>query len=522
MIYRVLPGLLACLLFSAPAVASELVLESSRNTDAGALFQRIEERARALAAERFQAPAVTVPEALATIDYQQYRAIRFKPEQALWRGQSLFEIQLFHPGFLYQEPVQINLVEDNRAVQLPFRRELFRYDGPAAPLADIASEELGYAGFRVHYPLNTAEHKDEFLVFQGASYFRLVGPGQSYGISARGLAIDTAEPRGEEFPVFREFWLFRPQPEEPRLRLFALLDSPSVAGAYWIEIAPGAPTSMRVDARLFARKDIGKLGIAPLTSMFHHGENSTRFVDDFRPEVHDSDGLQVLTGEGEWIWRPLGNPGLLRVTSMQDSSPAGFGLLQRDRRFEHYQDLEAAYERRPGLWVTPEHDWGKGRVELVEIPTDSEVNDNIVAYWVPDAPMKAGESRRFAYQLRTVEKTVPDHALAAVLRTRIGWAAVPGEPDPPPRSVRQFVVDFRGGELPSLAAQAPLRPVLSHPVGEVRDLHVRQLPDGNTWRVSFKLDPQEHDVVDMRLHLALKDQRLSEVWSYLWAADAME
>lgn len=522
MIFRVLSGLTACLLLVTQVGASELVLESSRNIDAGALFQRIEERARAMAGERFQPADATVPEALRTIDYQQYRAIRFDPRQALWRGQSLFEIQLFHAGFLYQQPVRLNLVEDNRVTELPFRRELFRYDGPAAELSKVTSDNIGYAGFRVHYPLNTAEHNDEFLVFQGASYFRLVGPGQAYGLSARGLAVDTAEPRGEEFPIFREFWLFRPQPEEPRLRIFALLDSPSVAGAYWIEVAPGAPTGMRVDARLFARKDIGKLGIAPLTSMFHHGENATRFVDDFRPEVHDSDGLQILTGKGEWIWRPLNNPRALRVSAMLDDNPAGFGLLQRDRRFDHYQDLEAAYQRRPGIWITPEHNWGAGRVELVEIPTDSEVNDNIVAYWVPETPLKAGESRRFAYQLRTVDTAVPEHALAAVWRTRIGWAAVPGEAHPPPRAVRQFVVDFQGGELPSLGARAPIKPVLSHPVGEVRDLHVHQLPDGKTWRVSFKLDPQGHDVVDMRLHLALRDQRLSEVWSYLWAADAVE
>ncbi len=522
MIRHVMIGLLCSLLLVTQGWAEDMVRASNRNVDTGALFQRVEERARELAQEDFKPAATDMPESLANMDYQQYRSIRFRPEQALWHDQALFEVQLFHPGFLYREPVRVNVVAENKVAALPFERARFRYDGKAAVLADEAPETLGYAGFRVHYPLNTEDYKDEFLVFQGASYFRLVGPGQAYGLSARGLAVDTAAPQGEEFPAFREFWLVQPRADDTRLIIFALLDSPSVTGAYWFEIQPGAPTGMRVDARLFARRDIAKLGIAPLTSMFHHGENGTRFVDDFRPEVHDSDGLQVLTGQNEWIWRPLNNPRTLRVTSMMDENPRGFGLLQRDRRFDHYQDMEAAYERRPGLWVIPEGDWGKGRVELVEIPTDSEVNDNIVSYWVPDAPMKAGESRRYAYRLRSVDAQVAEHALGSVLRTRIGWGAVPGQPDPPPRSVRQFVVDFRGGELASLSPDTPLDAELSHAVGKVRDLHVQRLPDGKTWRAIFKLDPQDSDVVDMRLYLSLRGQRLTEVWSYLWSPDAVD
>jgi periplasmic glucans biosynthesis protein len=522
MIRHIMTGLLCCLLWTTQAWAEDMVRASNRNVDIGALFQRVEERARELAQEDFKPASTDMPDVLANMDYQQYRSIRFRPEQSLWHDQALFEVQLFHPGFLYREPVRINIVEENKVAVLPFERTRFRYDGKAAVLADEAPETLGYAGFRVHYPLNTEEYKDEFLVFQGASYFRLVGPGQAYGLSARGLAVDTAAPQGEEFPAFREFWLVRPRADETRLIIFALLDSPSVTGAYWFEVQPGAPTGMRVDARLFARKDIAKLGIAPLTSMFHHGENRTRFVDDFRPEVHDSDGLQMLTGQNEWIWRPLNNPRTLRVTAMMDENPRGFGLLQRDRRFDHYQDMEAAYERRPGLWVIPEGDWGKGRVELVEIPTDSEVNDNIVSYWVPEAPMKAGESRRYAYHLRSVDAQVAEHALGSVLRTRIGWGAVPGQSDPPPRSVRQFVVDFRGGELASLSPDAPLEAELAHAVGKVRDLHVQRLPDGKTWRAIFKLDPQDSDVVDMRLYLSLRGQRLTEVWSYLWSPDAVD
>src|SRR5690606_26373464 len=301
--------------------------------------------------------------------------------------------------------------------------------------------------------------------FQGASYFRMVGPGQFYGVSGRGLAIDTAEASGEEFPVFREFWLVQPQPGQTHLVLYALLDSPSISGAYRFEVTPGAPTEMLVEARLFARKDIKKLGVAPLTSMYHHGENKVRFVDDFRPEVHDSDGLLVATANGEWVWRPLSNHLALRISSLSDENPHGFGLLQRVREFNSYMDQEAKYQLRPSIWVTPVGDWGKGRVELVEIPTDTEVNDNIVAYWVPEQSMKAGETRRYSYRLRSFDNNLPEQIGAKVLRTRIGWGAIPGHSNPPPHSKRQFIIDFAGGELENLPADAPLEAQMANTSG---------------------------------------------------------
>ena len=487
-----------------------------------ALFNAIEARAKALAQNNFKPIDAQIPAELANMSYDQYRSILFRPEASLWRGESLFEIQLFHPGFLYREPVVLHMASSEGEPSLKFKQDFFNYVGQAEALAGKAPENIGFAGFRVHYPLNTNEYKDEFLVFQGASYFRLVGPGQVYGLSARGLAIDTAESSGEEFPVFREFWLIKPAPDETRLVLYALLDSPSVTGAYRFEVTPGAPTEMNVEARLFARRDIKKLGVAPLTSMFHHGENTTRFVDDFRPEVHDSDGLLIAAANGEWIWRPLSNHRALRVSSLVDENPRGFGLLQRDRDFNHYLDMEADYELRPSLWVMPQGNWGKGRVELVEIPTDSEVNDNIVAYWVPEQAFKAGESRRFSYRLRTFDQHLAEQGGARVLRTRIGWGAVPGQSNPPPRSKRQFIVDFAGGELENLSADVPLEAELQKNSGTITDLMVMRLPDQKTWRVSFKLEPEGNNLVDMRMFIKLRDQRLTEVWSYVWYPDAVQ
>src|SRR5690554_355740 len=487
-----------------------------------ALFDAIEARAKALAASDFKPVQANIPGELANMNYEQYRAIRFRPEASLWRGESLFEIQLFHPGFLYREPVVLHMATPSGDPSLKFSQNFFNYDGPAANLAGKAPENIGFAGFRVHYPLNTNEYKDEFLVFQGASYFRLVGPGQIYGLSARGLAIDTAESSGEEFPVFREFWLVKPEPEQTHLVIYALLDSPSVTGAFLFDVYPGAPTEMNVEARLVARRDINKLGIAPLTSMFHHGENKVTHVDDFRPEIHDSDGLLVASANGEWTWRPLSNHRALRVSSLANENPRGFGLLQRDREFNHYMDMEAIYERRPSLWITPIGDWGKGRVELVEIPTDSEVNDNIVAYWVPEQPMKAGEARRFSYQLRSFNAHLQEQPGAKVVRTMIGWGAVPGQTNPPPRSKRQFVIDFEGGELPTLSPNVPLEADLEKNSGTVTDLTVMRLPDQKTWRVSFKLEPEGNNLVDMRLSIKLRGKRLSEVWSYVWYPDAVQ
>ncbi|MFC3115791.1 glucan biosynthesis protein [Cellvibrio fontiphilus] len=497
----------------APAAASDIVKPD--------LFDAIAERAKKLAKREYKPIEANIPDALAKMDYDQYRSIRFRPEAALWHKESLFELQLFHPGFLYREPIVLHMANDAPDSFVQFKQDFFSYDGPAAPLAGIAPNNIGFAGFRIHYPLNSNEYKDEFVVFQGASYFRMVGPGLAYGLSARGLAIDTAEPKGEEFPVFREFWLIKPAPEDTRMVIYALLDSPSISGAYRFEIIPGAPTEMAVEARLFARKDILKVGIAPLTSMYMWGENHTRFVDDFRPEVHDSDGLLMAASNGEWIWRPISNHRQLRVSSMLDENPRGFGLLQRDRDFDHYMDMEARYEKRPSMWIMPEGDWGKGRAELVEIPSDSETNDNVVAYWVPAKAMKAGSSATYKYRLRSFDDHLAENTGAKVIRTRIGWGANPGQANPPPVSKRKFVIDFRGGELDNLSADAPLIAEMQQSSGAISELSVRQLPDGRTWRASFKLEPDGNNVADMRLFLKLRDQRLSEVWSYVWYPDAI-
>lgn len=481
------------------------------------LFDQVAEKARSLAGKAYVPPdGAAVPEVLKKLSYDRFRDIRFDKRHALWGGEGLFSVEFFHLGFLYREPVRIHEVVEGRAQPITFDPRRFDY-GKNAKLPSRLSPDLGFAGFRIHFPINNAEYRDEVIAFLGASYFRMVGRNQSYGLSARGLAIDTALPEGEEFPRFREFWLVRPARGDTTLRFYALLDSESVTGAYRFELTPGTQTVLDVRMRLFAREDVGRLGIAPLTSMFLHGQNRSRPFDDYRPQVHDSDGLLVETGADEWIWRPLSNGKHLRVSSLMDAGPKGFGLAQRERRFGDYQDLEARYETRPGKWVQAQGgDWGKGAVALVEIPSEEETVDNIVAFWMPEQPFKAGEQRNYGYRLQTFGSRLDGERLASVQGTRIGWGATPGVEKKPPRSLRQFIVDFSGEELNSLDASQPVEARLGTSSGEISDVTVKKLPDNLGWRVAFKLKPQGKDAADMRLHLNLQDRVLSETWSYVW------
>ncbi|MFO8151913.1 glucan biosynthesis protein [Thioalkalivibrio sp.] len=489
---------------------------------AESLFEQVTELAAARSKSAFEPPVSGLPEALRDISYDQYRAIRFRPEQALWRGETRFEVQFFHPGFLFPYPVRLNTLESGVISPIAFRQDLFRYDAEAAALEGKGEGGNGFAGFRLHYPLNTDGHKDEVMVFLGASYFRLVGPGQVYGLSTRGLAIDTASPEGEEFPAFREFWLVRPGPEADRVTILALLDSPSVSGAYRFDLTAGEEVAVDVEKYLFARTDVGKLGVAPLTSMYHFGATSERSYDDFRPRVHDSEGLQVLTGAGEWIWRPLANPRAVRGTSLRDRDPGGFGLVQRNREFADYLDMEAEYHRRPSQWVTPMGgDWGAGGVELVEIPAPDETIDNIVAFWVGDRPFSAGERRHYRYRLTVFDDTPPGDPPARVVRTRSGWGAVPGAADPPPRSLRRYIVDFAGGALEGLGPDAAVGVQLDTSAGRLDDVHVRRLPDGEGWRATFLLDPAGGRAADLRLLLTLDGAPVTETWNHVWYPDEL-
>lgn len=478
-------------------------------------FNDVARRAQVLADKAYEKPDDKLPKELADLGYDQYREIRFQSDRALWRKAKLpFELQFFHPGLYYNQAVKINLVTGQGVTPFRFNPDYFDYGKNSIDRGKLRDQ--GYAGFRAHYPLNAKHYKDELVVFLGASYFRALGRGQRYGLSARALAVDTGLMSGEEFPHFSEFWVQAPRAQDQELLIYALLDSKRVTGAYQFRIKPGDTTQMDVKSRIYLREAVGKLGLAPLTSMYFFGENQPSQTADYRPEVHDSDGLLVQTDK-EWLWRPLANPRRLLITSFGAVSPRGYGLMQRDRDFRHYEDLEARYEQRPSAWVQPKGKWGPGRVELVQIPTPDETNDNVVAYWVPDQLPGPGKPFDLEYSLywQKNHETQPQ-GLAHVVQSRLGHGLRRGADD----SI-QFHVDFEGGALPDLPARTKL--IAGVWVGDNGELLERQSYRNDVtggWRVSLRVKRQDPEKpVELRAVLRNDKDTVSETWSYILPAE---
>jgi glucans biosynthesis protein len=503
-----LSGPLARALFAQGAAPASALVPALRFDDERAFSPAlVRQRARELSAKPYVPPAAAVPKAIRELSYDQLRDIRYRPEASLWRGAPLgVEARFFHLGHVFHVPVRINVVADGRARHLIFSPELFEY-GPLVPKG-LPTNDIGFAGLRVHGPLNSPDVLDEIVVFLGASYFRALGRGQVYGLSARGLAIATASPDGEEFPAFREFWIERPRGDAPSVVVHALLDSPSTTGAYRFTVRPGDTTMIDVEASLYPRVDIETAGLAPLTSMFLFAPHDRLGVDDFRPSVHDSDGLLMWNGQGEWLWRPLNNPETLQVSVFVDEQLHGFGLMQRARRFEDFQDLEARYERRPSLWVEPIGDWGPGSVVLVEIPAREEIHDNIVAFWRPQQPLRAGADVQLAYRLHWGAGVPLDNGLARVARTMVGRGME--------KDFRLAVIDFVGGGLPDIDLGA-LRADVSASAGRLSAPVVQHNPQTGGVRVSFRFSAQRADAIDLRCVLVAGDARVSEVWIQRWS-----
>lgn len=483
---------------------------------AGFGFEDVDRRAAALAARAYQAPKADLPQALRALSYDQYRDIRFRNERSLWRAEKLpFEVAFFHRGGQFDAAVRVSEVVGGELQRpLAFRAEDFDYG--ANPIDRARLGNIGYAGLRVHFNVNNPRYKDEVMVFLGASYFRALGREQRYGLSARGLAIDTGLASGEEFPRFVEFWLERPAPDARQLTIYALLDSRSMAGAYRFVLRPGVDTAISVKARLYARRNIAKLGAAPLTSMFLFGENQRAAVDDYRPEVHDSDGLSIQAGTGEWIWRPLVNPKRLLVTAFTFSNPLGFGLQQRDRNFASYEDLEARYELRPSVWVKPLKPFGAGRVELVQIPSTFEYNDNVVAFWTPRDPPQAGRAFDLEYQLLW-EKNAPVRPPSSwVTQTRRG----PGYTRRPEATI-DFHIDFEGPALKKLTPRSRLEAVFSADAnGEIVESTIQRNPVNEGARVSLRVKRLDSGKpVELRGFLRDEGETHSETWAYILPAD---
>lgn len=475
-------------------------------------------KARELAASGYKEPPSRLPGALRQLPFADYQKLRFREDQAHWRdGKTPFQLYFFHQGMHFDLPVKINQITARGVEEIRYDPAMFDLSEVDVDPAEL--QDLGFAGFKVVHPLNEAGRYDEVMSVLGASYFRIVGKGQVYGLSARGLAIDTALPPGEEFPRFTEFWIEQPQPDRRTLVIYALLDSPRATGAYRMELRPGRDSVLDVEARVYLREPVEKLGLAPLTSMYLFGSNQPSPRPNYRPQLHDSDGLAIHAGNGEWLWRPLNNPQRLNVSSYRIENPRGFGLMQRGRDFSQYQDLDDRYELRPSGWVETRGDWGSGHVELVEIPTPDETNDNIVALWRPDHLPAAGEALEFGYRLHFSRDDAKLHAgdLAWVAQTRLSEGDVKQanlirQPD----GSTAVLVDFVG---PTLAERDPARvPAVQTSVdanAELVENSLRYNPVSKGWRLMLRVrvkDPAQP--VEMRAALVEDGKPLSETWSY--------
>ncbi|MDU9022395.1 glucan biosynthesis protein D [Pseudomonas corrugata] len=518
MAFAAYTGLSASGLMAARAWAAD------RTADGEALpfdFKNLKDQAKRLAGQRYVDTKQVLPETLAMMSPLQFNAIRYDANHSLWNeldGQ--LDVQFFHVGMGFKQPVRMHSVNPKTrlAREVHFRPELFNYEKTTVNTAQLTGD-LGFSGFRAFKAPELDRH--DIVSFLGASYFRAVDASGQYGLSARGLAIDTYAKHREEFPDFTQFWFETPDKNSTRFVVYALLDSPSATGAYRFDI-DCQPTRvvMEVDAHINARTAIEQLGIAPMTSMFSCGTVERRMCDTIHPQIHDSDRLAMWRGNGEWVCRPLNNPATLQFNAFADNNPKGFGLVQTDHSFESYQDTVDWYSKRPSLWVEPTTAWGEGSVDLLEIPTTGETLDNIVAFWSPKKPVAAGDSLNYGYKLYWSALPPVSTELAQVHASRSGmggfiegWA--PGEHYPTVWA-RRFAVDFSGGGIDQLPPGTGIEPVVTCSHGEVKDFNVLVVDAIKGYRITFDWYPTDDrvDPVEMRLFIRSKDRTLSETWLY--------
>lgn len=474
-------------------------------------FAQVRDQAQALARQPFQERTNHAPASLRNLNYVQSQAIQFRHGHGLWAREGLpFQIEFFLPGFGHTDTVVINEVSEHGVRRIPVSPDLFDFGTNRVDLPP----DMDYAGFRIMHPVGGFGEVASFL---GASYFRMVGRGETFGASARGLALNTVLLGHEEFPFFRELWLGKPRAQDRAMIVWALLDSPSVAGAFEFNITPGLATIAQTRAVFFPRRQVQQFGIAPVTSMFLYDENSHPPFGDFRPEVHDSDGLLMENGKGQVLWRPLESGKMMRVNSYQDVNPKGFGLMQRERDFEKYQDLVAQFELRPSVWVRPEGDWGEGAVELVQLPTNIEYTDNVSAFWVPAKPPQPGQALAVEYQVQWLTNEVVAPSLGHVRATRIGTVSTAGsdkDQDKPPNL--RFVIDFDGAAMQALSAREQIDAEFQYGAGVkfIADTVTKNEING-TWRLVIEI-ARPDKAVDLQARLMRHDRPITETWMFTW------
>jgi len=464
----------------------------------------VTDAARNLSKQPFKPLSADIPEVFRDLGYDQYAAIRERPGTAIWAPDNTgFAIEPLHRGFIFSTPLEINLVAEGKARRVIYDPAMFEFGKLAVPknLGDI-----GFSGFRV-----LAQGEDGFsalAIFQGASFFRAVAPGQTLGTMARAMSIKTADPRGEEFPAFRAVWIERPTLAAGALVMHALIGSESVTGAYHFTLRPGEATIIDTECALFARAAVDNLGLATMSATHLSGPIDERRNEDLRPSVSEVTGLQILTGKGEWLWRPVANRDTLQISTFIDENPRGFGFLQRDRDFDHYQDDDQHFETRPSLWIEPIGDWSAGGVQLVEIPSDSEANGNIIGFWKPKQLLAAGSETFFAYRQFWCWNPPVQPPLAIVTQSRSGRVSSSKR--------RRFMVEF-AGEILRLPqnADAPKANLNASP-GSITALRTFTSADKKSCRIWFEPDFGNAAYSELRLVMEAAGKPISETWLYRW------
>ncbi len=484
-----------------PVLGAALLLPSAQAAPFG--FKSVVAEARELGARPFQPAPSPVPKALLDLSYDRYRDITFNNNRSLWKPEGLpFIVQFFMPGWMYKDVVGIYQVDAEGAHAIPFSPDSFYY-GPQRP---PIPQNLGYAGFRLASPVDSF---GEVAVFLGASYFRMIGRGEVYGTSARGVALDTTLATPEEFPRFRTFWIYKPGPGDREITVDALMDSPSLSGAYEFVIRPGPATMVRVRATLFLRREVKRFGVAPLTSMFERGEIEGRAPGDYRPQVHDADGLLLCNGGGEWLWRPLTAVTDTQANAFVDRDPRGFGLMQRDRKFDDYRDLEARYHQRPSVWVVPGGNWGSGVVELIRSPSNDEFADNVNVFWVPAVPPRGGQTLNVSYSIWWMSGDPPVETTGRVVSTRVAKARGAS-------TGLRFILEFGGKALEQAGGRGGIEPQIDCGEGGRVTAPVVQWNEFNqSWRLSFVAEASDRGrPVELRACLRQRGRPITETWTY--------
>lgn len=478
-------------------------------------YPDVVKRARDLTAAPFDSAIPPLPDGLANLDFDHWRDIRFKSDKPLLGQEGAnFRLELFHLGHLYKRPVVVNVLRDGIPAPIPYAANLFDYGHTTLGVLPV---NLGFAGLRLKFPINAPHVWDEVIAFLGTSYFRFLGRGQRYGLSARGLVIGAAPRVNEEFPFFREFWIETPDAMAEHIVIYALLDGESATGAFRFDVNPGQETFIDANVTLFARKATPELGLAPLSSMYFVGKADRRLADDFRGELHDSDGLLMHTGAGEWIWRPLSNPVKPSVSVFLDANPRGYGLLQRDRNFSDYEDLDLAYELRPSYWIEPHEGWGDGRVELTELPTSDETNDNIVVAWTPKQGLEVGKPLAYGYRITAMSM---DQSLTPGGRTVATFRVAPralGAPESPPPGATRFLIDFSGGDLSYYMSDPSLvETVATASAGRILRTFLTPNTHIRGFRAGVDVAVDAGQSADLRVFLRAGPKALTETWTFPW------